>query len=414
MRSDGTLACWGLNDSGQASPPSGTFTRIIAGYWHTCGVRSDGTLACWGLNDYGQTTPPAGAFTQLGAGFGHTCGRRDDGTLVGWGDNTWGQSNSPAGAFTQVGVGGWHTCGIRSDGTGACWGANDYGQLGPTLTVAKAGTGVGAVGSNSAGIACGATCRVTYPPLADTAVTLTASPAAGSVFAGWSGACTGTPALRRRHDRRPQRHRHLQPRQLRPRGRQDRRRWRHGDQQPGRDRAAPTAANPPLRHHRPLAASPAAGSVFAGWSGACTGTGTCTVAMTAARSVTAAFQPRGSGLYSDLDGDGKADLAGLTGTGQIFYSTDRATWTNIPGQFAQLVVGDVNGDGRADLAGRTGAGQIFYSTNLSSWTNIPGALAQLVAGDFNGDGKADLAGLTAWAAFTTPPTAPPGPTSPAR
>ncbi len=56
--------------------------------------------------------------------------------------------------------------------------------------MAKAGTGAGTVGSSPAGIDCGATCTASYPPLADTVVTLTASPAAGSVFAGWSGACT--------------------------------------------------------------------------------------------------------------------------------------------------------------------------------------------------------------------------------
>jgi len=38
-----------------------------------------------------------------------------------------------------------------------------------------------------------------------------------------------------------------------------------------------------------LTATPAAGSRFAGWSGACSGTGTCTVAMSADRSVTARF-----------------------------------------------------------------------------------------------------------------------------
>jgi hypothetical protein len=43
-----------------------------------------------------------------------------------------------------------------------------------------------------------------------------------------------------------------------------------------------------------LTAAAASGSTFAGWSGACTGTGTCTVSMTSARSVTATFNTSGT------------------------------------------------------------------------------------------------------------------------
>ena len=38
-----------------------------------------------------------------------------------------------------------------------------------------------------------------------------------------------------------------------------------------------------------LTATAAAGSTFAGWSGACSGTGLCAVTMSAARSATASF-----------------------------------------------------------------------------------------------------------------------------
>src|SRR5207245_5044420 len=43
--------------------------------------------------------------------------------------------------------------------------------------------------STPAGITCGASCAGSYA--SGTAVTLTAAPAAGSVFTGWSGGCTG-------------------------------------------------------------------------------------------------------------------------------------------------------------------------------------------------------------------------------
>ena len=60
------------------------------------------------------------------------------------------------------------------------------------LSVQRAGTGAGTVSSSPAGIDCGVTCSVSVDD--GTAVTLTATADAGSVFAGWSGACTGTAA----------------------------------------------------------------------------------------------------------------------------------------------------------------------------------------------------------------------------
>jgi uncharacterized delta-60 repeat protein len=60
---------------------------------------------------------------------------------------------------------------------------------GSTLTVAKTGSSSGSVTSSPAGISCGSTCSA---PFAAVPVTLTATPAAGSRFAGWSGACSGT------------------------------------------------------------------------------------------------------------------------------------------------------------------------------------------------------------------------------
>src|SRR5690606_185853 len=58
------------------------------------------------------------------------------------------------------------------------------------LAVAPAGTGSGTVTSVPAGINCGATCSASFDH--GTSVTLSATPATGSSFIGWSGACSGS------------------------------------------------------------------------------------------------------------------------------------------------------------------------------------------------------------------------------
>jgi subtilase family serine protease len=58
------------------------------------------------------------------------------------------------------------------------------------FSVSKAGTGSGTVVSSPTGIDCGAACSASFAD--GTVVTLTAAPATGSSFTGWSGACTGT------------------------------------------------------------------------------------------------------------------------------------------------------------------------------------------------------------------------------
>jgi hypothetical protein len=60
-----------------------------------------------------------------------------------------------------------------------------------TLTVSKSGTGTGTVTSSPSGIDCGPDCSESYNQ--GTNVTLTATPASGSIFGGWSGGgCSGT------------------------------------------------------------------------------------------------------------------------------------------------------------------------------------------------------------------------------
>ena len=156
------------------------------------------------------------------------------------------------------------------------------------LTVARTGTGVGTVTSSPAGITCGATCSATYAY--GTMVTLTAAPAVGSSFDGWSGACTGTgtctvsitaaTTVTASFS--------LQTFALTV--------ARAGtgvgtvtSSPAGITCGATCTASYAYGTMVTLTAAPALGSSFTGWSGPCSGTGTCTVPVTAAMTVTAGF-----------------------------------------------------------------------------------------------------------------------------
>ena len=133
--SDSTVTCWGANANGQigdgtttdrASPTplpalsnvveisaggfATTFTSTPLG--HTCARSSDGTVRCWGNNDSGQ----------LG-----------DGTTTSHPSPT--PVSALGGSAVQLVTGSHHSCARLSDGSVQCWGRNNAGQLGDgTLT----------------------------------------------------------------------------------------------------------------------------------------------------------------------------------------------------------------------------------------------------------------------------------------
>ncbi len=163
------------------------------------------------------------------------------------------------------------------------------------LTMTKAGNGQGLITSNPVGIDCSATCFAPFD--AGTIVTLSATAAPGSTFAGWNGeGCSGVGTCVVSM---------TQARNV------------TASFTPGGgpaylltvtkagDGSGIVTSNPAgincgaacLATYAPntsvtLTAMAAPGSTFAGWSGeGCSGAGNCTVSMTQDRNVTATFQP---------------------------------------------------------------------------------------------------------------------------
>jgi photosystem II stability/assembly factor-like uncharacterized protein len=164
-----------------------------------------------------------------------------------------------------------------------------FDVVGPhTLAVARAGTGTGTVSSTPAGISCGATCSHAFAD--GTVVSLTPAPATGSVFAGWSGACSGTGAcsVTMTQDAAVTATFTLVSHTLTV--------ARSGSgsgsvvsSPAGISCGATCAASFAYGSTVTLTASPGPGSTFTGWSGACSGTGTCTVTVLSDTSVGAGF-----------------------------------------------------------------------------------------------------------------------------
>jgi hypothetical protein len=229
-------------------------------------------------------------------------------------------SASPGSEFT-----GW-LAGCPGTGLGPCTVTVDgtrsvTAQFTPylALDVARDGAGTGTVTSTPGGLSCGTACATQL--LEGTAVSLSASPATGSLFGGWAGPC--------------------QP------------------YDPGFDPAAPppcafqldrpaavtatfvqafkatatvtgsgrgTVSGPwlscttgstagcvrwyPAGSAVSLQAAPAAANVFKGWSGACDGLGDCALDMTANRGATAKFEPSTFPLRIAFTGGGVATVTG--------------------------------------------------------------------------------------------------------
>jgi hypothetical protein len=154
------------------------------------------------------------------------------------------------------------------------------------LIVTPTGTGAGKVTSTPAGIDCGSDCEEEYEQ--GTEVTLSASPEAGSEFKGWSGACSGTGSCKVTMSA---------ARSVSAEFALEQHTLSVAKTGNGTITSSPagidcgTTCSAPFNHNAEvtLTPSPEAGSEFKGWSGACSGTGSCKVTMSAAKSVGASF-----------------------------------------------------------------------------------------------------------------------------
>lgn len=121
---DGSIDCWGNDDSEQSQAPSGLYSDVSAGDKHTCAVSAeDGQLSCWGAKEDGRHLPPKGEFIDVEVGRDHACAiSAEDASVSCWGGDSRGQSVPPSGAFVQLSAGNDRTCGVQEGGSVACWG----------------------------------------------------------------------------------------------------------------------------------------------------------------------------------------------------------------------------------------------------------------------------------------------------
>jgi FG-GAP-like repeat/Divergent InlB B-repeat domain/FG-GAP repeat len=275
--------------------------------------------------------------------------------------------------------------------------------------------GIGNVTSAPAGINCGffaAACTTVIP--SGTSVTLTATPEAGSYFAGWGGdGCSDvatTCTVSMTQAREISATFILGPRQITV-------------VKSGTGDGVVTSTDGKINCGTicqtsfsfsggiQLNARAARGSVFVGWSGAgCTGTATCSSFSLSDETVTAVFNrsllppPPLTAKPLDFNGDGKSDILvqntagsisswlmdGVAISGTLNLLANDLSWTISH-------TGDFNEDGTEDILWRKADGSVtIWLINANTITATAGLIGPDASwrvshvADFNGDGKADI------------------------
>jgi hypothetical protein len=242
-----------------------------------------------------------------------------------------------------------------------------------TLTVSVVGQGT--VTSSPPGIDCGTDCSESYTE--NTVVDLTATPASGWQFSSWSGDCTGTGTCQVTMDQARSvtatftRVRHTLTVTLSGTG-------------GGTVTSSPvgidcgTDCSEPYDSGTVVTLTPTADATsrFTGWSGACTGTGACSVTMSAARSVGAEFTQ----VVATIDDP--SIVEGDTGTQGLVFTV---TLTPAPGHPATVHFETANGSA---IAGPVSSGGDYIATSsppLPPLSFGPGDTQRTITVPVNGD-----------------------------
>ena len=232
-----------------------------------------------------------------------------------------------------------------------------------TLTVGV--TGSGTVLSSPGGISCPGICGTTFSY--GTSVILTASPSSGFVFSGWSGACSGT----------------AQTCTVTMTAAKSvtatfatTATLSVGLSGSGTVTSSPSGISCPNNCSAgfaigtvvTLTTSPAAGYGFAGWSGACSGKGSCAVTMSASESVTASFDQLLINTFAGGGSGGYPDDGVTATSAELSYPASVAVDTN-----GNVYIADEAGDRIRKVTKSTGIISTIAGNGTQGYSGDGGA-----------------------------------------